>query len=91
MTLTSDNVISIYSGRAGACCCGCKGEHATTEVNAGIAEKSNGYPMPVNEVLFDSVLRRLNATPAECIAEDGLVYREIGGRVFIAYLKEPTT
>ena len=33
MTLTLDNVASVYSGKLNRCCCGCSGKHTDADEN----------------------------------------------------------
>lgn len=50
MTLTLDNVASVYSGKVGRCCCGCSGKHTYASALRDEAGKSRGYEVRDEEI-----------------------------------------
>ena len=49
-TLTLDNVMSVYSGKVNACCCGCSGKHTYASAHVVAAGVYRGYPVASDEV-----------------------------------------
>jgi hypothetical protein len=80
-----EGVYKVYSGRAGACACGCAGKYSYTE--RGAVEDNPGYDVSdsVNErsvkIIMGKLLRNSNTQ-----REDGMLILEQNGRVLIAYL-----
>ena len=48
------DVVSVYSGKAGKCCCGCSGKHRAS-AHRQVAAKSRGYAVDDDEVSDRSV------------------------------------
>lgn len=63
---------SSYSGKAGACCCGCSGNHTDSRV---------AIKRQINKI------RYLAGTGAELDIQDSYVAVENDGRLYIVYLK----
>lgn len=84
------NVLSVYSGKAGKCCCGCSGKHTYASATRDAAGKRRGYPVTDDDEISDrcvkhTVAKIRNAPEVEvCI---GHVSVTIGTRVHIAYLR----
>jgi len=57
--LTTAHVMSVYTGRDGACCCGCAGTHRYNSTMVEAAGKDRGYPVTQEEVNDKQVLRVL--------------------------------
>lgn len=81
--ITTDDVMSVYTGINGRCCCGCSGNHRA----------SSKFPDQGYEVSDLSVKRVLNSIKAGIvsgtldISEDGReVCRIVGNRIHIVYL-----
>ena len=90
--LTRDDIVSVYSGRAGKCCCGCAGKHTYNSKHVDVASKSRGYavaPEEVNDTIVTKVLRTVQANE-ECIRVDlsspPHVSVDVGQRRYILYL-----
>ncbi len=49
------DVVSVYSGKAGKCCCGCSGTHRVASAHRQAAAKSRGYAVDDDEVSDRSV------------------------------------
>lgn len=91
--LNPSNVMSVYSGRAGACCCGCKGKHHYNSSHVDEATADRGYlvtPDEVNDSQVTRVLRLVQANEPAVRFEYGHVYAEVGSRVYIVYLTRET-
>ena len=50
MTLTLDNVASVYSGKRGRCACGCSGKHTYSTEHKVWASKDRGYDVGDDEI-----------------------------------------
>jgi hypothetical protein len=55
-----DDVMSVYSGRDGCCCCGCAGNHRYASKHVKVAGKYRGYKVRPEEVSDRSVKLTLN-------------------------------
>jgi len=75
MKIKIETVASVYSGKAGRCCCGCSGNHRYASAHAAHVK------MLVN---------KLNKADAKELTHDNPVYvsMERGGRLYVAYLKQ---
>jgi len=60
MSLTRDDIMYVYSGKAYACCCGCSGTYRYNSKHIGIGSKDRGYAVDKDEVNDRQVLRVLN-------------------------------
>lgn len=59
-SLTPSDIISVYSGKAGKCCCGCSGIHRYNSAYVTEASKRRGYPVrksEINDVHLKKVLK----------------------------------
>lgn len=52
------NVVSVYSGKNGHCCCGCAGTHTVASTWREYAASQRGYPVRDNEV-SDVTIKRI--------------------------------
>lgn len=48
--LTPRDVMSVYSGKPGKCCCGCAGNHRYSRLNRQAASSHRGYRVDDDEV-----------------------------------------
>ena len=48
--VTLDKVMSVYSGKAGKCYCGCSGNHRYASAHLAVAGLDRGYPIEGDEV-----------------------------------------
>ena len=93
-SLTPADVVSVYSGVAGACCCGCKGNHRYNPEYVELAGERRGYAVSTDEISARSVAivlgkLRKHKNDAERFPGHGrpFVSVEIGSRVHVAYLR----
>ena len=89
MTLTLDNVASVYSGKAGRCCCGCSGKHTYASALRAEASKSRGYEVrdeEVNDRTVKIIFNKLMKNEFEKISDTCYSY-ETGSRLYVVYLK----
>jgi hypothetical protein len=59
-SLTKDDIMYVYSGKAYACCCGCSGTYRYNSKHIGAGSKDRGYAVDQNEVNDRQVLRVLS-------------------------------
>ena len=91
-----DNILSVYHGRVGACCCGCAGRHAYTKQHQALAGRERGYAVTDDEVserVVSNVAKRVLES-AEIEYMD--VFRpilscETETKTFVVYLKNKVT
>jgi hypothetical protein len=88
--LTTDDIISVYSGRNGACCCGCSGTHWYNSKYKALGSKSRGYAVKDEEVNDRQVKRILNIIKKADKVEDDYtcLATVVGNRLYIVYLKD---
>lgn len=93
-------VLSVYAGRAGACCCGCSGKHSYASAYRNIATRRRGYAVKDDEVSDRSVkliVGKMNRLVREGLAAASVGYFageksvavEHGNRVYVAYFVKP--
>lgn len=91
-----EDVLSVYSGKADSCCCGCAGKHYyksnTDDRNA--ASKERGYPVQDDEV-SDSMIKKVTRIVNEAIKAESIqvdsetcLCATVGNRWYIVYLKK---
>jgi hypothetical protein len=90
-TLTPADVLSVYSGKNGRCCCGCSGKHSYNSASIAEATEHRGYAVTSDEVNDRQITRVLRLIQAEGDkVEDGGNYIsvEVGARLYVAYLRK---
>jgi len=45
-----EDVVKVYSGKDGACCCGCAGKYYYSSAHRNVGSKSRGYEVTDDEV-----------------------------------------
>lgn len=92
MTLTLDNVASVYSGKRGMCCCGCAGKHTYASALRDEASKSRGYVVRDEEVndrtvkmIFNKVMKAYYKDVTKI--SDTCYSYETDTRLYVVYLK----
>jgi hypothetical protein len=86
--LDTSNITKVYSGKAGACMCGCAGKYSYTA--RGAVEDSPGYDVSdsVNErsvkIIAGRVLRNSNTD----LSDPGYAVLEQNGRVLVVFFKD---
>jgi len=87
MTTMTKTATSVYSGKAGKCCCGCAGKHYYASASRDEAGSDRGYPVRDEEVsdrMVSRVLKILEETPG-VEHEDEFDSVVIGNRLYVAY------
>lgn len=91
--VSPDQVMSVYSGKANYCCCGCAGNHRYNSKHVRAASKWRGYPVRPEEISDRSVAIVLNKIKryADCIdmvpeGSANFFSAVAGDRLYIAYL-----
>lgn len=83
MQINKSNVVSVYSGRDGRCCCGCSGIHRHSSISKN---------MPSYGVVSDRHVARvcniMNKHVDELEYDNGHVALRLDGRLYIAYMEE---
>ena len=88
--ITKDQVLSVYSGIDGKCCCGCAGKHSYNSSYIEEAGKERGYPIEqdeVNDRMVNKVIRLINEASELTDDMSDMKTIVVGQRVYIAYLK----
>lgn len=85
--ITTDEVVSVYSGKDGKCCCGCSGKHTYSSKHQDIAEQRGGG---VSDSTVSRILDVLKENSYTVNSSVGLVRRfysvVIGQRLYVVYL-----
>lgn len=88
------DVLSVYSGQDGRCCCGCAGKHSYQSANVAAASRDRGYKVTadeVNDAMVTRVLRlvkaRLAESPANVFSGRSHFSTVVGARVYVVYPK----
>lgn len=85
----TEQVMSVYAGRAGKCCCGCAGKHSYNSAHVEVASKYRGYEVTPDDVDDRMVLRVLrlvqSVQAAGPLLDDGpdIYSAEIGKTLYI--------
>jgi len=88
--MKNKDIVSVYSGKAGRCCCGCAGKHTYASAHREWASKNRGYAVTDDEVddrLVKIISNKVLKDP-DVEHEDSLSCVEIGNRLLIVYYKE---
>lgn len=87
--LSVEDVQSVYSGRDGACCCGCAGRHYYHPAFAELAER---HRAKVSARMVARVVATLRAAdPRDLDVCTGYIATTVGARLYIAYLRDDAT
>jgi hypothetical protein len=81
--LTPANVMKVYSGKDGACCCGCKGTYRVSSLHRAAADAARGYAHDDKDVNDKQVAKVLgifqaNLPQVEVVAEGHFVHAPPG-------------
>lgn len=80
-------IASVYSGKAGKCCCGCSGKHYYAEAVKGDGKAIRGYEIDADEIsdkMITKVVNILNTTQG-AKEEDSYFFVNVGNRDYVAY------
>ena len=88
------DVMSVYSGIAGRCCCGCAGKHTYNSKYVNQASEHRGYEVRPEEVSDRTVALILNKVKKNADSLDVDVPRKgfdffsvtVGNRLYVVYL-----
>lgn len=91
--LTTADVLSVYSGKDGKCCCGCAGKHSYNSAHVAEGTKSRGYAVTAEDVSDKNVKRILRLVQAQAalgLAEGEYNYYSavVGKRLYLVYLTD---
>ena len=84
--LNPDQVVSVYSGINGRCCCGCSGKYSYAKAYQEQGSKKRGYPVQDDEVSDRSVrliVGKMNAAGIESEGYDTFS-AVVGNRLYLA-------
>jgi hypothetical protein len=93
MKIKIETVASVYSGKAGRCCCGCSGKHRYASAHVKWASKNRGYEVTDKEISDRSVkllVNKLNKADAKELSDPNprSIAMERGGRLYVVYFKQ---
>ena len=84
------DVVSVYSGKDGYCCCGCSGEHTYSSLHRALGQTRRGYEISDTEVSDREVKRIVDIFNREASDSDAsdpeYISVTVGKRLYIAYL-----
>jgi hypothetical protein len=90
LTIDIQNISSVYSGKSGACCCGCKGKHTYASTHQEWAGTHRGYAVRDDEVndrtvklIVNKILKADPTTVLENSSE--MIAVDNGSRLLVAY------
>lgn len=93
--LKPEDVRSVYSGRNGACCCGCAGKHRYNSAWKKEATEDRGYAISKGEINDSQIRKTLsiiqeNFQTADVFPEDKMNIASVvrGERLHIIYLRD---
>lgn len=96
LALTVTDILSVYSGKDGKCCCGCSGKHYYAKALQAEAGKNRGYAVGDDECSDKMIARVLRLVQANVGDADVMLDAQgnvdhvavvLGGRLYIAYPK----
>ena len=89
-SITQDDILTAYSGRDGACCCGCAGKYRYNSLHVEEANKNRGYGGCEEEVNDPAIKRILNIVKKNAdkieFNEQEFIGVTIGKRLYNIYL-----
>lgn len=92
MLLQTNQIMEVYSGKVGRCCCGCSGKYYFNSEFIKEASKARGYevePDEINDKMVRKVIKLINqADESSLDKNETYVSIEIGERLYIAYYVE---
>lgn len=90
--ITVNDVCSVYSGRAQACCCGCAGVHRYASALRAEASEVRGYPVTDDDIsdrrvkaVLNKIQKNADNGTLEYVAGDHVACT-VGQTIYIAYL-----
>jgi len=87
-----ERVVSVYSGKAHTCCCGCAGKHTYASSYRDEASKRRGYSVEdheINDAVVKRLYHRIVNDPSAVVDPDyGFVSVEADTRLNIVYFNK---
>jgi hypothetical protein len=83
-SITKDQIVSVYSGRAGKCCCGCSGKYWYSSRHSQTAATRN---TPVSDRQVARVLGIIQRHASDAHLLRNCVSLQIGNRLYNAYFR----
>lgn len=91
-SLVPGDILSVYRGKAGRCCCGCAGKHSYASKTREIAGKGRGYAISddeVNDKAIVRILRKVQANEEKAVIDESShVAVKEGSRLFVVYFND---
>jgi len=90
MKINVNRIASVYSGREGACCCGCAGKHYYARRWARWSSERRGYRVTGQEIsdrMVKKVCNIVNSGRTQTTG-DHIVSVVVGKRIYVAYLRD---
>jgi hypothetical protein len=91
MTLTLDNVASVYSGKRGMCACGCSGKHTYSTEHKVWASKNRGYDVgddEVNDRTVKTIFNKVMKAPNMEMIDNEFAMFDTETRTYVVYFKK---
>ena len=91
MTLTIDNVASVYSGKRGMCACGCAGKHTYSTEHKAWASKDRGYEVyddEVNDRTVKMIFNKVMKDPDMEMITPEIATFDTETRTYVVYFKK---
>jgi len=87
-----DDVISVYSGKTGACCCGCSGKHSyASKYRARGGARGYMQDSDISDLTVKRIVGKINRSymsePQTTSLCEQYMTAVIGKRLYIAYFK----
>lgn len=85
--INASDVVSVYSGKDGKCCCGCAGRYYYAKATRVAAGKARGYKVTddeINDGMITRIVRLMNKTPEAIEWDDEYAALVVGGRLYMA-------
>lgn len=83
-----ENILKAYSGKPGACCCGCSGKYSYASANRTLGGEDRGYALEnedINDKELARIVRKLNGYLDQVEEADTYYALTLGKRLYIAY------
>lgn len=87
--LTTPQVLSVYSGKDGKCCCGCAGKHSYNSLHMARASQLRGYdvaPNEVNDLMVSRVVNLFRKNADKVGVAETYAELTLGDRLYLVYM-----
>lgn len=85
MAADISNVMKVYSGKSGHCCCGCAGKYSYNSQYRELGGKDRGYPLndsDINDRSVKIIAGKVLGNP-EAVYEHDFAYVDTGSRLLM--------